>query len=231
MSDLCFGRPEDKTYRKGPAMTQLKLITLPPSPHNIKIRLTLKLKGLDYETIAVQGFEGREVVVKHSGQPLTPVLLDGDKVIYDSFGIIRYLDANFPEPRIFSADRETQQAIQGWERFALNDLGPALGMIASQAFSGQVDDDATKKAQEILKVQVAKLEEALEKTDYLLGDTITAADLTVAPFLKYAAANATDYPEGSPVRFVAERLSIDPAHNKTSAWIDRVLALDAVKSA
>lgn len=212
-------------------MTQLTLLTLPPSPHNIKIRLALKLKGLDYKTVAVQGFDGREEVIKASGQPLTPVLLDGDKVIYDSFGIIRYLDANYPEPRIFSADRETQQAIQGWEKFALNELGAALGLVAGQAFSGQIDDDATKQANELFKGLVVKVEEALANSDYLLGDTITAADLTVAPFLKYPACNAADYPEGTPVRFVAERLSIDPAHTKTIAWIERVLALDAVPSA
>ncbi|MDF1667013.1 MAG: glutathione S-transferase family protein [Planctomycetota bacterium] len=212
-------------------MTQLTLFTLPPSPHNIKIRLALKLKGLEYKTVAVQGFEGREEIVKVSGQPLTPVLQDGDKVIYDSFGIIRYLDANYPEPRIFSADRETQQAIQGWEKFALNDLGSALGLVAGQAFSGQVNDDATKQAQEILKAQVLKVEEALKDSDYLLGDTITAADLTVVPFLKYPAADHSGYPEGTPFRFVAERLSIDPAHTKTLAWIERVLALDAVASA
>ena len=63
-------------------MNNLKLYTLPLSPYNIKVRLALKLKGLTFESVEYAGFDDREEVVKVSGQPLTPVLTDGDKAIY-----------------------------------------------------------------------------------------------------------------------------------------------------
>lgn len=208
-------------------MTQLKLLTLPPSPHNTKVRLALKLKGLEFEAIHVD-FQERSEVVKISGQPLTPVLLDGEKVVYDSFGILRYLDANWPEPRLFSETPEGQREIEAWERFAVVDLGSALGLVAGQVFSGQVDDEATTEAQALFRDLPQKVEDALENSPYLMGEQPNAADLTVVPFLKYVAAPSTEFPEGTPTRFVSERLQLDARFTKTRAWIERVLALDAV---
>lgn len=206
-------------------MNKLKLYTLPPSPYNTKVRLALKLKGLDYETLAVEGFEDRDAVVAVSGQPLTPVLMDGERAVYDSFGILRYLDANFDGPRLYSEDRATQQKIQEWERFGYQ-LGAPLGMVAGQAFSGEVDDAASAEAQVQWDQVPQPLEEALSDSPYLMGDAPSAADLSLVPFLRYTVENPEDFPEGSPVRFVAERLRLGSHFPNVHAWIARVMELD-----
>ncbi|MBL4844641.1 MAG: glutathione S-transferase family protein [Planctomycetes bacterium] len=211
-------------------MTGLTLLTLPPSPHNTKVRLALKLKALDFETVLV-GFEDRSAVVERSGQPLTPVLIDGERVVYDSFGIMRYLDANWPEPRLFSEEREKQREIEAWERFAVAELGGALGLVAGQLFSGKIDDEATRQAQKLLDALPERVEDALADSDYLMGARPNAADLTVMPFLIYAATSPTEYPEGTPMRFVAERLELSARFTLTRAWIERVRAIDLAPAA
>ena len=199
----------------------LELLTLPPSPHNTKVRLALRHKGLDFTQTLVD-LADRGPVVARSGQPLTPVLIDGDKAVYDSFGIVRYLDANWPEPRLFPSDREGMRAVEGWERFALAELGAPLLLVG-----GEPDDEANAKAQAGFNAAARKLELALEAGPYLLGAQLTAADLTVAPMARFGTAEPEVFPAGSPPRIIAERVRLDPVFTRTRAWVERVFALDA----
>lgn len=208
-------------------MTTLHLLTLPPSPFNTKVRLALKYKGLSFRSTEVQGFDDREEVIQASGQPLTPVLVDGDKAIYDSFAIMRYLDANFPGPKLFSENRECQQKIQEWERFGF-ELGGILRLVASQAFNQGIDDAATAKAQAMLDQIPQVIEEALAEQPYLMGEQPNAADFSTATFLRYATVeDPASLPEG-PMRFVAERLTLGPQFPKTRAWVQRIMEIDLV---
>ena len=209
-------------------MSQFTLITLPLSPHNTKVRLALKLKGLSYEAVEV-GFEDRSQVLAKSGQPLTPVLLDGDRAIYDSFGIIRYLDANWPEPKLFSEDRQAQQEIQQWERFAVAEVGATLGQLVGSFLSGTDEPETNARVQAGYDDFTARVEEALADSPYLGGETPNAADLTLAPFFRFAATSPTDFPEGSPGRFVSERCQLIDDYALTRAWALRVMEIDAVE--
>lgn len=206
-------------------MSNRTLFTLPPSPNNIKVRLALQLKGLEYTPHPVD-FEHREEVVAASGQPLTPVLVDGDRVIYDSHGILRYLDANYPGPALFRADRDEQRAIQDWETFAKG-IGSALSLVLRQALSGEIDEAATAEAQGMLDGLLPQLERALADGDFLMGDAPNAADLSVAPFLKYVVEDPAAMAEG-PGRFIAERMHLSADFPRTRAWVERVLQLDPV---
>ena len=74
-----------------------------------------------------------------------------------------------------------------------------------------------------------KVEEALGDSPYLGGDSPNAADLTVAPFFAFSAAESTDFPEGSPGRFAAERCELKDQYPRPRAWIGRVMAIDATE--
>lgn len=209
-------------------MSQFTLLTLPPSPNNVKVRLALKLKGLSYDAKEF-AFDDREEVIAKSGQPLTPVLLDGDTVVYDSFGILRYLDANWPEPRLFSESREGQQAIQAWERFAVSEVGASLGPLIGSFLSGTDDPALNASVQSAFDELPKKVEEALTDAPYLGGGSPNAADITVAPFFHFAAADPNEFPEGSPGRFAAERCHLGEQFPRTRAWVGRVMAIDTAQ--
>ena len=209
-------------------MSQFTLLTLPASPNNVKVRLALKLKGLSYDAKEF-AFDDREEVVAKSGQPLTPVLLHGDTVVYDSFGILRYLDANWPEPRLFSESREGQQAIQAWERFAVAEVGASLGPLIGSFLSGTDDPEVNASVQAAFEKLPTRVEEALADGPYLGGEAPNAADLTVAPFFHFAATDPKEFPDGSPGRFAAERCDLKDEYPRTRAWVGRVMAIDAAQ--
>src|SRR5690606_33463900 len=142
------------------------------------VRLALGLKGIPCRRVTVDP-ANRGPVVELSGQPLTPVLLDGDRVVYDSYAILRYLDANYPEgPRLFSPDRDTQRAIEAWELSARTEVSQFVTITFGQLFSPTKDPAELARANELLAEQGARFEEELADQSYLLGEQPTAADLT-----------------------------------------------------
>jgi glutathione S-transferase len=65
------------------------------SPHCWRIKLALHHKGLDYETIPWRLTE--KDAISMSGQGKVPVIVDGDRVVSDSWTIANYLDEQYPE--------------------------------------------------------------------------------------------------------------------------------------
>ena len=87
----------------------LRFRELSPSPNNLKVRMALRYKGIEFEAIAVDPFD-REPLREVSGQDLSPVIEDKGIVLNDSESILQYLDANYPDsPRLFPADRSRKE--------------------------------------------------------------------------------------------------------------------------
>lgn len=212
-------------------MTKLILHTLPPSPFNAKVRLALNLKGIDYDTVLVQGFDGREAIVEATGQPLTPVIIDGDRKIFDSFAILRYLDANFGGPRLYSNTREGMREIERWEDLSRNGYGPALGLMLNMVIEGKQDADTIALVNRLFDQLTVRVEQALENNAYLTGDAISAADLAIAPFIHFAASDPESSPEKSLGRAVSAVLHLGPRHVHTRTWVEGVMAHDQAASA
>ena len=68
-----------------------------------RVRKVLEDLELDYESVRVSPWD-RSEVMRLSGQPRVPMLVDGDEAIADSYRIIahlnrRYGDAAPPEPK------------------------------------------------------------------------------------------------------------------------------------
>jgi glutathione S-transferase len=116
--------------------TNLTLHELTGSPNNVKARIALGYKGLQYDRkpLDLNDFPGnRESVVKLSRQPRLPVLQHGQTVIFDSGAILRYLEANFPDtPPIFVSDYAAHGEIEQWEVFSRTQIGEPIGMMFGQ---------------------------------------------------------------------------------------------------
>ena len=207
----------------------LTLYELPPSPNSIKVRLALGLKGIACARQTINPAD-RTRVVELSGQPLTPVLSDAGKIVFDSYAILRYLDANFRDqgPRLYAPERDVIQAIEGWELFARCELGEVIGMIFGQFFAPSVDPAAISRANALLGERIAKVEDALASGPYLCGEEPNAADLTVAPFAHYGTLDVDAVPEGSIESFFAAHLHL-PDAPRTRAWLAKVMALDCAR--
>lgn len=205
---------------------KLKLYDLTPSPNNIKVRCALAYKKLSYERILVDPMN-RDAVLAVSGQPLTPVLTHGDTVVFDSYAIMRYLDANFRDtPRLYNADRTTLKSIETWELYARTDIGPGISQAFGQLRAATPDPDILKRANDMLAKGASRVEETLSKEQWLLGgDAPTAADFTVGTMLHLGAVQEAAVQRVPAWGFFRKNLKLERAP-KTVEWIARVMAWD-----
>jgi glutathione S-transferase len=93
----------------------LRFWELAPSPNSLKVRMALRFKGIDFETVPVDPLD-RKALRERSGQDLAPVIEDRGIVLNDSEAILQYLDANYPDgPRLYPADRSRKECDE-WKR-------------------------------------------------------------------------------------------------------------------
>ncbi len=203
----------------------LKLYDLAPSPNNVKVRLALAFKKIPYERIPVDP-QDREALIKISGQPLAPVLVHGDTVLFDSSAILRYLDANFRSgPRLFSPEREGMKRIEEWEMFSRTQAAEPVRMVFSQLRAEPRDEASLRRANELINKAALRVEEALAKTPYLMGDAPNAADFSLAPLLHLGALPADAEVKSPFLALFRKSLDLKGAP-RTGEWIARVMALD-----
>lgn len=204
-----------------------RLYDLAPSPNCMKARIGLNLKSVPYKKIAVDPND-RATVVKVSGQPLTPAMLADSQVIFDSHAILRWLDGNVKNgPRLFSSDYQTMKQIEEWESFARSGLGRSVRAMFGMAFGRiPVTDAAVAAANAAFAEDSARVEEALAKGPWLVGGTLTAADVMVATNLFYATQPEQEIVRSLPFWTVFQRFDLGPNRERTRDWVARVMAWD-----
>jgi len=144
--------------------------------NNLKVLLGLAYKGIPHEFRKIDP-AAREEVVRISGQFLTPVMVHGETVLFDSAAILRYLDANFPDtPKLYGRDKQEQWEIEDWERFGRTALAEPMMTVVH---GGAGVTPAVKAESEAAFAAAARrLEARLAGRSWLVGDSLTAADLT-----------------------------------------------------
>ena len=116
-----------------------------------------------------------------------PVLVDGDKNIFESGAILQYLGEKFPSPLF--PDDETRWDILPWVYWQMANLGPAFGNKLS--YTRYMDDIPAEKkehplerfnteAQRLLRM----LEKQLDGRPYICGENLTIADIAAWPWVR-----------------------------------------------
>ena len=211
----------------------LTLHELTGSPNNVKVRIALGYKGLDYDRkeVELDSYPGdRSPVAKLSRQPRLPVIEDGPTVIFGSDAIFRYLEANYPDtPTIFTDDYSTFGEIEQWELFARTQIGEPIGMIFGQAFAPEADPQVVARANELLNDRTGVLEDKLSTGEFLVGDHLTAGDIACAAPL-YLADMTDENAQTHPIAgFFQANLKLGEGREQTRAWVRRVMAYDPIK--
>lgn len=109
------------------------------SPFCWRTRFALAHKGLTPKLVGIRFTEADRVAF--SGQGKVPVLVDGDRVIFDSWAIACYLEDTYPEaPSLFggSGGRELARLLNHWVDATLQ---PALTGILGPALLAGLDAD------------------------------------------------------------------------------------------
>jgi len=167
-----------------------------------------------------------------------PALRDGDYTLADSTAIIHYLEAKFPDPVLIPAEPRARGKVIWFDEFSdtiLTACGAKMffNRIVAPRFIGRPGDLAAADPAE--REELPPILDYLERVvpdagKYLVGDTITLADIAVAsPFANLAHLCC----EIDPGRHGRVRAYVDSILSRPSfaPWIEREAALLAKEPA
>jgi glutathione S-transferase len=197
------------------ALVLIRCYRIPFSTNVERVALAAGHKGVAIEWIDVDPND-RSPVVAVSGQPLVPVLVAGDEVVYDSPLILDWLEERFPEPPLLPREPARRAKVQVfvdwfnlvWKRFP-NGIHDGVG---------EVEDHAAG-----MRRAVDLFESLLTGRDYLFGD-FGLADVTAFPFLKYASLGLRRGDDELFHRILVDYQPLSP-NSPLHAWVARVDAL------
>ena len=200
----------------------MQLLATPFSTNVERVRLALGHKGLDAELVAVDPAD-RAPVVRASGQPLVPVLLDDGRVVADSLAILRHLEARHPDPPLFPRDPAERARVDVFLDWFDRVWKVAPNAIEAEEARPEPDAARLEALATELRGSLDRFEALLGAGDFLLGP-FGAADVVAWPFLRYGLGT----PPGDDERFhaiLADNLALGDGYPRLRGWIARVDAL------
>ena len=118
-----------------------------------------------------------------------PVLVDGDRIITESAAIVLYLAGKFPEKGLLPANLDQRAQVYRWLMFAVTELEQPLWRIAKHTAiypeARRLPADIAL-AKEEFHAMAAILDTHLEGRQFVVGDSITAADCVTAYLIDWA---------------------------------------------
>jgi glutathione S-transferase len=165
------------------------------SPFSWRVQLVLEEKGLPYEPVLLSFDKGDVKSPEHlarSPHGKVPALSDDGVTLYESTAIVEYLEERYPTAALLPADPVARAFLRVEELECVDYLATAFRAVARQAFftpPEQRDAAALESATGEVRHEIERLEEraAGRHGTFILGDTLTRADLTWLPFIELAA--------------------------------------------
>jgi glutathione S-transferase len=208
-------------------MTDITVYGVPGSPYLRSALLGLHEKGAAYRLAGLSAGIGETRSEDHLRRhPFgrIPVLEHGDFRLYETQAILRYLDAVLPGPAL--QPREQRAAarmnqivgIVDWYVFPYISVGITAERFMSQLFWNRPPNEANI-AQAVPRawVCVRELERLLGSSEFLTGDTLSIADLMVAPHLQFfrATPEAEQLMRGTSLEAWLKRMQARPSMQAT----------------
>ena len=176
-----------------------------------RVALALAHKGLAVGSVWIE-YSDRSPVERVSGQPLVPVLVDGDEVVVDSMAIVRHLEERHPEPPLYPAERARRE-----EMLVFIDWFNHVWKLWPNSIEAGRDVEESSAA---MARALERFEAMLDGRDHLMGSEFSAADVCAFPFLKFALLR--DPEDDEEFHLVLERHQRLNGHERLAAWIQRV---------
>jgi glutathione S-transferase len=200
----------------------MKLYVNVLSPNVRRVRLVVAAAGLDVEEKTVDFAKGEHkspdyMAMNPNGA--VPTLTDGDFVLTESRAMMQYLAAKKPESGLLPKDEMQRADVTRWQFWDASHFSSHLGTIAFEKVvkpmmgMGEPNQAKIDEALTNWKRFAAVLDKRLAGKTYVVGDTLTIADLTLASSLMYSKQSEiplSDFPN-------------------LQAWFGRMTELDAWK--
>ena len=200
-------------------MTDMIVHSIPGSPFGRSVLMALEEKRMPYRfsPVAPGTLKTDEHLARHPFGRF-PVLQHGDFRVYETQAILRYLDRVLPEPPLtppgarVAARMDQLMNVNDWYLFQGVANVIAFQRIVGPRVMGLTTDEAAcaaamPRAHAVFDVLARELGDAA----YFAGDTVTLADLMLAPQLDFLSAT----PEWRP---------LTAAHPNLGGWMERMNA-------
>lgn len=198
----------------------MKLYYHPASPFSYKPQFAAALLGIELELQKVDLFAGegqRPEFLKMNPQGKVPTLTDGDFLLWESNAIVQYLASQASDNPFWPSDARARADILRWQFWESTSWAPACivfvfeNILKSILRRGAPDPEELTKGEEKFHRCAKVLDSHLAKQPWLVGDSMTLADISVAPVLIYA--ESAKYPLAG--------------YNHINAWFDKIRQMPA----
>lgn len=202
--------------------TGLRLYAIPFSTNVERVALALGHKGLTADVVMSDPTD-RSTIREASGQDLVPALDDDGFVVADSSRIIEHLERRFPDPPLFPAEPARRAEVRVFVEWFDRVWKRPPNAIDAELGRASPDHVRIAALEHELRATLDVFEAMLDGRDYLMSESLSAADCAAFPFLKYGLWIEPSDDE----RFhqiLAQNLAFDGGHPRLDAWVRRVSA-------
>jgi glutathione S-transferase len=189
--------------------------------------LGLIVKGLSFQLRTLNGSkkEHKEpAFLALNSRGRVPVLDDGGFVLPDSIAILAYLERKYPDPPIFGTTPEEHARIWQLVSEGEDDLRERCSALLGPLFflgQDETNPDVQNAAREVHR-ELERLELLLDRSPFLVGSRVTAADCFCFPDVRLIIRATERFPE------TLRRLELHPfaeVFPRTLQWVERIEAL------
>jgi glutathione S-transferase len=197
------------------------------SPFAWRVMLTLEVKHLAYESKLLEFSKGDNkapAYLRLNPRGKVPTLKDGEFVLCESLAIMAYLDRKYPDPPLFGQTPEETGLI--WRALAECEsyMVSAGDKVVRPIFFGKGLDkvEEIEQAAQILRDELKRIDGRLARSRWLVGDTISAADIGVFPLVQLLLRAAS---KESAQQFNLGLYPLAQTLPNTASWVQRIEAL------
>ena len=157
----------------------IRLYGLPLSTYCTKVRIVLRIKGVDFEDLAPPGGHYTSAEYRDNFAPGTIPFLEHDSIrLFDSEAIVEYLEEVFPDPSLLGSDpasRANQRALSGFHTTRVEPRVRALFPLVKQAAGDNACDSINACAQQF-QYELDRLDQVIDPQPFLGGQAPCLAD-------------------------------------------------------
>ncbi|MBL4869602.1 MAG: glutathione S-transferase family protein [Robiginitomaculum sp.] len=162
-------------------------------PTNI-VRLCVSYLGLPHEYIHVdlqKGEQSSPEYLKINPAGRVPALEDDGFLLSQSSAICKYMCGLSGPSDFYPEDLQSQAKVNQWSDFAGKHIMPAMGRlffnkIVAGMIGAEIDKGAIKTGEAMLARDLPLIEDVLKSREFLAGDKLTLADITLIAGLEPA---------------------------------------------
>ena len=165
------------------------VVGTPRSTFVWSVRMALAEKGVAYTHEPVTPHTAEVLAINPFGR--VPAFRDGEMKLYETSAILRYIEESFPGPSLLAGNPRSRATMEQWVSVINCHAYDAmvrryvLQYVFPKGANGAPDRAVIDAAVPQIKLHLEVLDRAYGPRNLLVGDTVTMADLLLAPIVFY----------------------------------------------